>query len=145
MISYGLYLWHWPVYLTLTGTRTGLAGNALLFARIAVTFAFATASYYLVERPIRRGTFHLPTPVFTAPAVAAALVAGARARDGRPGSGARPARLCARSARERTAASARRDRRVVVVAGGGCGCGSGPRHWCAVWQHRQLRCRRRSC
>src|SRR5205823_6899804 len=67
MISYGLYLWHWPVYLTLTGARTGLDGNALLFVRLAVTTAFATASFYLVERPIRRGTFALPRPAVLAP------------------------------------------------------------------------------
>jgi peptidoglycan/LPS O-acetylase OafA/YrhL len=74
MISYGLYLWHWPVYLTLTATRTGLEGTALLFARLATTVAFATASFYLVERPIRRGTFRVPRPALIAPAVAAALV-----------------------------------------------------------------------
>ena len=76
MISYGLYLWHWPVYLTLTGTRTGLEGNGLLFARLGVTFAFATASFYLLERPIRRGTFRIPRPVFTAPVLVGALLAG---------------------------------------------------------------------
>jgi hypothetical protein len=75
MISYGLYLWHWPVYLTLTGTRTGLEGNALLFARVGVTFAFASLSYYLVERPIRRGTFHIPRPAYSAPALLAMLLA----------------------------------------------------------------------
>jgi peptidoglycan/LPS O-acetylase OafA/YrhL len=77
MISYGLYLWHWPIYLTLTRTRTGLEGNALLFARLATTFAFATVSYYLVERPIRRGTFriHVPRPIVVAPIAVAGLVA----------------------------------------------------------------------
>src|SRR6476660_334801 len=54
-ISYGLYLWHWPVYLTLTHTRTGLDGFALLVARLAVSFALATLSYYAVEKPIRQG------------------------------------------------------------------------------------------
>jgi peptidoglycan/LPS O-acetylase OafA/YrhL len=74
MISYGLYLWHWPIYLTITSTRTGLTGNALLFVRLATTVAFAATSYYLLERPIRRGTFHIPRPVLVAPAVAGALV-----------------------------------------------------------------------
>jgi peptidoglycan/LPS O-acetylase OafA/YrhL len=74
MISYGLYLWHWPIYLTITNSRTGLAGNALLFVRLATTVAFAAASYYLVERPIRLGTFRIPRPVLIGPAVAAALV-----------------------------------------------------------------------
>jgi peptidoglycan/LPS O-acetylase OafA/YrhL len=54
-ISYGLYLWHWPTYVFLTPERTGLAGSTLLGARFAVTFAVATCSYVLVERPVRAG------------------------------------------------------------------------------------------
>ncbi|MEX2255400.1 MAG: acyltransferase family protein [Acidimicrobiia bacterium] len=53
MISYGLYLWHWPVVVALSEPRTGLAGWDLALVRLAVTFGLATASFYLVERPIR--------------------------------------------------------------------------------------------
>jgi peptidoglycan/LPS O-acetylase OafA/YrhL len=53
LISYGLYLWHWPVYVVLSPDRTGLDGNRLLLVRLAVTFVAALASYFLVERPIR--------------------------------------------------------------------------------------------
>ncbi len=74
MISYGLYLWHWPVYLTLTSRRTGIEGTALLLTRLAVSVAFATASFYLIERPIRRGTLRLPRPTVAIPALAGALV-----------------------------------------------------------------------
>jgi peptidoglycan/LPS O-acetylase OafA/YrhL len=73
-ISYGLYLWHWPVYLTLTETRTGLDGVALLVARLAVSFALATLSYYALEQPIRRGTFRLPKTQVVAVASVTALV-----------------------------------------------------------------------
>ena len=54
-ISYGLYLWHWPINIWLVHWRLGFGGTALNVLRLAVTFAFATASYYLVERPIRQG------------------------------------------------------------------------------------------
>ena len=53
-ISYGIYLWHWPVYVLMTDVTTGLQGTTLLIARIAATMAAATASFYLVERPVRR-------------------------------------------------------------------------------------------
>ena len=126
MISYGLYLWHWPVYLTLTGTRTGLAGNGLLFVRLAVTFAFATASFYLVERPIRRGTFHLPTPAFTAPVIAVALVVGLVLATGGRGRGAgqRGAALDQRGSVGRLGFGARR---VIAGCGPGCRHGGGSR------------------
>ena len=55
MISYGLYLWHWPVQVALSESRTGLSDWGLALVRLAATFGIATASYYLVERPIRRG------------------------------------------------------------------------------------------
>ncbi len=53
-ISYGIYLWHWPVIVYLSGARTGLSAWPLDLLRVAVTLALSTASYYLVERPIRR-------------------------------------------------------------------------------------------
>jgi peptidoglycan/LPS O-acetylase OafA/YrhL len=54
-ISYGLYLWHWPVMLWLTPDRTDRHGGALLGLRVAVTYAIATTSYVLIERPVRTG------------------------------------------------------------------------------------------
>lgn len=54
-LSYGLYLWHWPLYLLLTADRTGLSGPALLVVRLVATFAAAVASDRLLERPIRQG------------------------------------------------------------------------------------------
>ena len=57
-ISYGIYLWHWPVIVYLTGQRTGLSQWPLDLLRIAVTLALATASYYLVERPVRLAHLH---------------------------------------------------------------------------------------
>ena len=52
-ISYGIYLWHWPVIVYLNGSRTGLSAWRLDLLRIAATLVLSTASYYLVERPIR--------------------------------------------------------------------------------------------
>lgn len=55
-ISYGLYLYHWPLFLTMDQARTGLSGVALLSARLGATLAVAAASFHFVEQPIRRGT-----------------------------------------------------------------------------------------
>jgi hypothetical protein len=56
-ISYGLYLWHFPLFLYLDGARTGLTGYPLFTIRSAVTLVVATVSFYAVERPLRKGTF----------------------------------------------------------------------------------------
>ena len=55
-ISYGVYLWHFPLFALMDAERMHLYGLPLLGARIAVTLVVATASYYLVELPIRRGS-----------------------------------------------------------------------------------------
>jgi peptidoglycan/LPS O-acetylase OafA/YrhL len=52
-ISYGLYLYHWPLFLVINNEHTGLSGFELLVVRFAATFAVAVASYYLLEQPIR--------------------------------------------------------------------------------------------
>jgi peptidoglycan/LPS O-acetylase OafA/YrhL len=54
-ISYGLYLWHWPIILWITPAGTSLDGPMLALARVAAIVVVATLSFYLVERPIRHG------------------------------------------------------------------------------------------
>jgi hypothetical protein len=53
-VSYGVYLWHWPIFLALNGERTGWSGWPLFALRCAVTVAVAAASWWLLEQPIRR-------------------------------------------------------------------------------------------
>jgi peptidoglycan/LPS O-acetylase OafA/YrhL len=72
-ISYGAYLWHYPVAIYLDGARTGLRGTDLLVIRFATTIVLATVSFYLVERPVMVGTFWR---TLKAGIPAAALVAG---------------------------------------------------------------------
>ncbi len=56
-ISYGLYIWHWPIFIWLDASRTGLYGYELFALRVLVTFAVSVVSFHLIERPIRMGTF----------------------------------------------------------------------------------------
>jgi peptidoglycan/LPS O-acetylase OafA/YrhL/lysophospholipase L1-like esterase len=58
-ISYGAYLFHWPLFLVLTADRTGVDGRALFGLRTAVTLGAAALSYAVVEAPFR---FRLPMP-----------------------------------------------------------------------------------
>jgi hypothetical protein len=86
IISYGLYLWHWPATVVLTETRTGLSGAALTAVRLAVTVGAATLSFYLVEQPIRRGALRgwrgriaVPTGLATVGMIVLVATAGATA------------------------------------------------------------------
>ncbi len=88
-ISYGLYLWHWPVNVWLVPSRLHIGATQLNLLRLALTFLLATASYYLVERPIRHGAAHSRrrTWAFLAvvPLVSGALVASAAGAAEPPG------------------------------------------------------------
>ncbi len=54
-ISYGTYLWHFPLFALFSAERVHLYGLPLLAVRIGITLLVATASFYLVEEPVRRG------------------------------------------------------------------------------------------
>jgi peptidoglycan/LPS O-acetylase OafA/YrhL len=53
-ISYGLYLWHFPLFLWLDESSTGQHGVALLILRVTVTLAVSLLSYAIIEQPIRQ-------------------------------------------------------------------------------------------
>jgi peptidoglycan/LPS O-acetylase OafA/YrhL len=74
-VSYGLYLFHWPVFVALDGARTGLDGWRLLALRLVVTAAVTVASYRVVEQPVRRATWR-PRRTLLAGALASAAALG---------------------------------------------------------------------
>jgi peptidoglycan/LPS O-acetylase OafA/YrhL len=54
--SYGIYLWHWPIYMvTRPHSDVPLTGLPLLVLRLALTLGVAAVSYRFVEEPIRHG------------------------------------------------------------------------------------------
>jgi peptidoglycan/LPS O-acetylase OafA/YrhL len=73
-ISYGVYLFHWPIYVILDEARTGISGPALLGLRLAATGIVATLSYTLIERPIRRADWR-PRPTLAGAVLATSAVA----------------------------------------------------------------------
>jgi hypothetical protein len=54
-VSYGVYLWHWPIIVFFTEEHVGVRGVPLDVLRVALTLAAAWVSYVVVEGPIRSG------------------------------------------------------------------------------------------
>ncbi len=52
-VSYGVYVYHWPLFLLLTPARTGLAPLPLTVARALSTLGLAAVSLRFLERPVR--------------------------------------------------------------------------------------------
>ena len=100
-MSYGMYLWHFPLFTFINHARTGLTGWPLFAVRLVPTLAVAWWSFFYIERPIRQGTFftslrvRILTPLAVAVVVVAIILAtmrrprrSPRSRDrppGRPG------------------------------------------------------------
>ncbi len=76
-ISYGLYLWHWPLKVWLTPDRIHTSGWTLDIVRLAATFAVAVFSYFVIERPIRHGALRGHIAFGVAVASFAAVAIGA--------------------------------------------------------------------
>jgi peptidoglycan/LPS O-acetylase OafA/YrhL len=78
-ISYGVYLWYWPVLLVMTGQRLHWGVYPLFLARVGVTVAIAALSYDLVEMPVRRGALKrwrswVAAPIGAALAISAVFI-----------------------------------------------------------------------
>jgi peptidoglycan/LPS O-acetylase OafA/YrhL len=74
-ISYGVYLWHWPVDVVLTVERIHVRSPLLDLLRLVVTFAIALASYRWIERPIRSRGISFAPPAVVVPATFMAVLA----------------------------------------------------------------------
>jgi peptidoglycan/LPS O-acetylase OafA/YrhL len=75
-LSYGLYLWHFPVFTFVAAWLPVLQPARLIALKLFETFFFATLSYYLVERPCLnlKGKFSvIKTPVPTSPSPVASV------------------------------------------------------------------------
>lgn len=53
-ISYGVYVFHWPIFVAMTPERIHVEGWLLDIVRLVSAFAVAVVSFLLIERPVRR-------------------------------------------------------------------------------------------
>jgi len=83
-VSYGAYLFHWPLFLFLSPARTGLGPWPLFAVRLAATFALAALSLRFLEKPARREDL-VPWPRFAVGGLAATALAALLAVAARPG------------------------------------------------------------
>jgi peptidoglycan/LPS O-acetylase OafA/YrhL len=74
-ISYGVYLYHWPIFAMLSASRVGVGGGWLFAIRMAVTMAVAELSFHIVEQPIRRSSGPLVRVAWVTPAAIAVVAA----------------------------------------------------------------------
>ncbi len=92
LVSYGIYLWHWPIYVVLTSQRMGFGGWKLTALRLAATIAIAYVSYRFLEQPIRKRGITFGPPAIVVPfatiAAVACLMSATVAAPAEPGGGA---------------------------------------------------------
>lgn len=78
VISYGLYLWHWPLTVMVSSENTSVP----TIVRLVLTFSAAGLSYVLVERPVRRWSLRKTAVLLAAlplPLIAVMLIATPKA------------------------------------------------------------------
>jgi peptidoglycan/LPS O-acetylase OafA/YrhL len=59
-VSYGLYVFHWPIFMLIDHSRTGMTGVPLFAARLVVSATVTIAWYHALECPIRYGRLLRP-------------------------------------------------------------------------------------
>ncbi|HEX7604313.1 MAG TPA: acyltransferase, partial [Polyangiaceae bacterium] len=67
-ISYGIYLWHWPIDCVLVPERVHVGPLPLLALRLGATLAISMVSYRWLEQPIRTRGLPFGKPLVVVPA-----------------------------------------------------------------------------
>ncbi len=135
LISYPLYLWHWPALGFARLVDSGTPANDVRIAVLAVALCLAIATHLLIERPLRRPRSRRREDVETAALLAVAGATGALgiacfASDGFPGTGFRdPARQAFldsfdRAAPRRPPGAASAAPSAIQAGGTRCCCGA---------------------
>lgn len=78
-VSYGLYLFHWPIFVLVHPDRFDWPGPLLFVVRLMLTLAVTIVSYELIEQPIRGYRGNGPRLTFTTAAVSTVAVAAVAA------------------------------------------------------------------
>lgn len=73
LVSYSVYLWHWPVRVFVTKSNTPFDGLSLFMVRVALTAVAATLSFFLIERPFRAAKNPRGVALFSALGIVVAL------------------------------------------------------------------------
>ena len=55
VISYGMYLYHWPIMVWLSPHRFQMPGTVRFALQVGITLVVSVLSYHLIEQPIRHG------------------------------------------------------------------------------------------
>lgn len=76
LISYSLYLWHWPIIVFMVYARDMPLGGVSFLLAIALSLIMAVLSWRFVERPYRTRTKVSRGPLFTQAAIGAVLIGG---------------------------------------------------------------------
>jgi peptidoglycan/LPS O-acetylase OafA/YrhL len=71
-VSYGVYLWHWPIIVWTARTSASWNPRVREVGLTAAAIAAGALSYYVVERPIRYGRLRWPRRASARPVVASA-------------------------------------------------------------------------
>lgn len=66
LISYPLYLWHWPIFVFLRIEFSGQPAPVFILAGILLAFIFAWITFHCVEKPIRRNVQRYRTALLIA-------------------------------------------------------------------------------
>jgi len=74
-ISYGVYLFHWPVVWWVTSARLHLGPVPTAMLQVLTTLLLAVVSFHLIEQPIRSGRFLAGGARVAVPAVAIVAIA----------------------------------------------------------------------